>query len=317
MLGAWLWAAAGRSPAAGTRRPRTRRSSSPRSCCSGPGAGGRGPRQRGVRTPGVRAALAVERMARLSAERDRTSRRDPLTDLANRTGLQAAFADRPAATTRTDLPVAMLLLDLNRFKYVNDALGHEVGDRLLIAVGQSTAGRGAAGRHRGPARRRRVRGSWRRPERRDRGAAPRRASSCDAMTTPVMLDGLQVDITGSIGIAVSPRPRHRLRHRDAARRRRDVPGEAARHAVARRTAPEDDHNSPERLALLTDFRRALDAAAGRSRCTTSRRSTSPPTGSSASRHCCAGSTRRRRRCRRAELLRIAEHTPVMQMITNG
>ena len=78
---------------------------------------------------------AVERMARLSAERDRMARKDPLTDLANRTGLQAAFDDL-RGDGPDDLPVAMLLLDLNRFKYVNDALGHEVGDRLLVAVAE-------------------------------------------------------------------------------------------------------------------------------------------------------------------------------------
>ncbi|MDT5028613.1 MAG: diguanylate cyclase, partial [Micromonosporaceae bacterium] len=79
---------------------------------------------------------AVERMARLSAERDRASRQDPLTGLANRAGLKSRF-DEPAAVgcpTPTGVPgtrrVTMLMLDLDRFKHINDALGHEVGDQL-------------------------------------------------------------------------------------------------------------------------------------------------------------------------------------------
>lgn len=71
---------------------------------------------------------AVHRMARLSAERDRAARTDPLTGRENRAGLRAAF-DRVDGTG-----VSLLVLDLDRFKQVNDALGHDVGDRLLVAI---------------------------------------------------------------------------------------------------------------------------------------------------------------------------------------
>ena len=60
---------------------------------------------------------------------------DPLTDLANR----ALFTDRVAAAlarrgeSRTET-VAVLLLDLDDFKTVNDSLGHAAGDELLVAV---------------------------------------------------------------------------------------------------------------------------------------------------------------------------------------
>ena len=259
-------------------------------------------------------SCAVERMARLSAERDRMARQDPLTDLANRTGLQAAFADL-RGDDPDDLPVAMLLLDLNRFKYVNDALGHEVGDRLLVAVAGRLRDRGAARGHRGPPRRRRVRRDRRRARRRGRGGAASPAIVCGVMATPVMLDGLQVDISGSIGIAVHPDHGTDfatvMRHADVAMYQAKQRG----HAVAM-YAQEDDHNSPERLALLTDFRGALDAAAGQISLHYQPQvdlATDRVVGVEALlrwQHPTLGAVPPR------ELLRIAEHTPVMRMLTD-
>lgn len=66
--------------------------------------------------------------------------RDALTGLPNR----ALFSDRlgqaVAAARRTGAPLAILILDLDRFKYVNDTLGHPLGDALLKGVaGRLTA----------------------------------------------------------------------------------------------------------------------------------------------------------------------------------
>ena len=59
---------------------------------------------------------------------------DPLTGLANR----ALFAERlrhaAKLAARGDYHFAVLLLDLDRFKFVNDSLGHEYGDKLLIGI---------------------------------------------------------------------------------------------------------------------------------------------------------------------------------------
>jgi diguanylate cyclase (GGDEF)-like protein/PAS domain S-box-containing protein len=59
---------------------------------------------------------------------------DPLTGLANRSYLAAHVEQAIAAAGRGEGGLALLLLDLDRFKVVNDTLGHGAGDELLCAV---------------------------------------------------------------------------------------------------------------------------------------------------------------------------------------
>jgi diguanylate cyclase len=59
---------------------------------------------------------------------------DPLTNLPNRLMLRTRFDDALLAIHRTDRLFAVLCLDLNRFKAVNDNYGHPTGDALLQAV---------------------------------------------------------------------------------------------------------------------------------------------------------------------------------------
>ena len=60
---------------------------------------------------------------------------DPLTGLNNRRGLQQALQTALATCSPRSL-VAVYLMDLDGFKPVNDSYGHDVGDDLLVAVGQ-------------------------------------------------------------------------------------------------------------------------------------------------------------------------------------
>lgn len=206
---------------------------------------------------------AVYRMARLTEEQAELARRDPLTGLANRQALVAAISDQMtvhtdrAARGEPDSHLGLLLLDLDRFKNVNDALGHEVGDRLLVEVGvrlQAAVGPADLVVRLGG----------------DEFAvlAPQLSGAADArslagtvaaaLTEPVRLDGLPLDVSGSIGVAVYPDhgkdPATLLRCADVAMY--DAKHRAAPVAVYR---PESDHHSPQRLSLLADLRGSLSS----------------------------------------------------------
>ena len=78
-------------------------------------------------------AAAIERQ-RSEEEVRRRSLEDPLTGLANRALLLERLTQALLRGKRDGTQVAVLFLDLDRFKLINDSLGHSVGDRLLVAV---------------------------------------------------------------------------------------------------------------------------------------------------------------------------------------
>jgi diguanylate cyclase (GGDEF)-like protein/PAS domain S-box-containing protein len=59
---------------------------------------------------------------------------DPLTELANRALFDQEFERRCADAVRTGNSLALLLVDVDRFKQINDIHGHPVGDRVLIEI---------------------------------------------------------------------------------------------------------------------------------------------------------------------------------------
>jgi diguanylate cyclase (GGDEF)-like protein len=67
----------------------------------------------------------------------RLSTTDPLTGLANRRRLRGAFADELNRAARYDTPLALLLVDLDRLKDINDRHGHADGDRALQLVAEA------------------------------------------------------------------------------------------------------------------------------------------------------------------------------------
>ena len=80
-------------------------------------------------------ASALDR-AHVEEEVRRRASRDSLTGLANRAFLDVHLNHSLAAAARNGGRVALLLLDLDRFKVVNDTLGHSAGDELLRVVAE-------------------------------------------------------------------------------------------------------------------------------------------------------------------------------------
>jgi diguanylate cyclase (GGDEF)-like protein/PAS domain S-box-containing protein len=144
---------------------------------------------------------------------------DPLTGLANRALLMDRLAHARAVQQRSGELIALLFLDLDRFKLINDTLGHDAGDRLLIEI----AGRLSAVLRPGDTAAR-IGGDEfillcegiGHPD--DAAMLAQRVQ--EVVGLPFPLDGTEVTVTVSIGIAVvessSDTPEAILRDADAA-----------------------------------------------------------------------------------------------------
>jgi len=65
--------------------------------------------------------------------------RDPLTGVGNRTVMNSALAREVGLAQRQEMPLSVLVVDIDHFKQFNDSYGHAFGDDVLIAVAQSVA----------------------------------------------------------------------------------------------------------------------------------------------------------------------------------
>jgi diguanylate cyclase (GGDEF)-like protein len=92
----------------------------------------------------ARAFLVAEVASAEAASMREIASRDPLTGAANRRRLEDEIAYQ-ARVVGSGLPVALVFLDLDRFKAVNDLHGHAVGDRVLVAVARALEGQVRSG----------------------------------------------------------------------------------------------------------------------------------------------------------------------------
>jgi len=182
--------------------------------------------------------------------------RDTLTGLPNRT-LFAERVDRALGLHARDaVPVAVLLMDIDQFKYVNDTLGHTVGDLLLLEVSDRLE-RVIAGQQATVARLGGDEFAILLPGC-DADQAQRIAAEIlHALEAPMMLDGHQVDVRASIGVAAAPD--HGAQH-SILMRRADVAMYAAKRHNLGVLAWDDryDQHSRERLSLMSDLRNAVE-----------------------------------------------------------
>lgn len=181
---------------------------------------------------------------------------DALTNLPNRRLFRDRTQQAVASAKRTGLPVSLMILDLDRFKEVNDTLGHHVGDLLLQQVAT------------------RLQGSLREgdtiarlggdefaillPDIASELAAVQVADKIVKMLEePFGIKGWSFDIDASIGIAVFPDHGQDV---DSLMQRADVAMYLAKESRAgyELYSADRDRHSPRRLSLLGDLRRAID-----------------------------------------------------------
>ncbi|HEX3723641.1 MAG TPA: diguanylate cyclase, partial [Nitrolancea sp.] len=127
---------------------------------------------------------------------------DPLTNLANRSLLLNDLAHALARIERNDEMVALLYLDIDGFKEVNDSLGHPAGDQLLILIGerlQSSVRAGETVARLGGDEFVVLLEGLARPADAERAASRILAT----LRVPVYLDSQPIAITSSIGISVA------------------------------------------------------------------------------------------------------------------
>ena len=88
----------------------------------------------------VVAQYDISTVMRFEQELEFQARHDILTGLANRALLRERLEQAMAVTRRSGLPLWVVFIDLDRFKFVNDTLGHDAGDLVLRSVAERLCG---------------------------------------------------------------------------------------------------------------------------------------------------------------------------------
>ena len=194
----------------------------------------------------VRAQETIQRMAYY----------DPLTELPNRTLFRDRLASALAQARRRNEIVAVIFIDLDDFKAINDTLGHGVGDGVLIAVSKLIRGvlreEDTVARQGGDEFTVIARVQSR------EAAATLADRLLEAINGSVEVEGHQLRVSASIGISTYPNDGERdvdlIRNADAAMYRAKEWG----HNVYRMYSPDMSESAAERLELEAAMRRALE-----------------------------------------------------------
>jgi diguanylate cyclase (GGDEF)-like protein len=198
--------------------------------------------------------LAVYRSALLSAEKEHQAMHDALTDLPNRLQFSEVIERRFENAKSKSTHGAVLLIDLDRFKEVNDTLGHQTGDALLCQIGpriQPVLPDGGVISRLG--------GDEFAVMIPDVGADEAHrvgVAIADALEPPFRLDDFNLEVQASIGIAMFPEHGTSadllIKHADTA-----MYFAKGRNSGIEIYDAEHDQNSRRRLSLLSELRTAL------------------------------------------------------------
>ena len=181
---------------------------------------------------------------------------DTVTNLPNRTRFRELVQEAVLSGQREQRPIALLLTDLNRFKDVNDTLGHEIGDSLLQQVGMRLRSKLFA-----PDMVARLGGD-------EFGILLPRLADCrdvkhviqkihDCLETPFMIQGIPIAVEISIGVALMP---DHGDNADVLMQRADIAMYRAKQMASNYVVYENEFNrhSPERLGLMAELRNGID-----------------------------------------------------------
>lgn len=144
--------------------------------------------------------LEVE-VKRRTEEIYRLSSMDPLTQLINRKAFTASLEKLITQSIKNDSPLALLFIDLNGFKKINDTMGHRVGDSVLIQVTKRISAfseNNSAGRWNGDEFLVAL------PYSDEDTAISIAKAIATSITQPIFVNGNELYLSASIGIALAP-----------------------------------------------------------------------------------------------------------------
>ncbi len=200
--------------------------------------------------------LATEELARKQAENEYQALHDQLTDLPNRLLFQRSLAATIEEAEQRGGRFGVMLMDLDHFKEINDALGHHFGDKLLAAIGPRIAQSLRDGDLMA-----RLGGDEfgvllaELPD--DETASVVAERVVEGLRRPIRVEELDLDVSGSVGVALYPThaedPDMLLRHADVAMY-------AAKESGVGFEIYDEiiDRYKPELLTLVTQVRPAIE-----------------------------------------------------------